>query len=173
MKSLFFCLLFAIGALQVQAQDRWLYWKYKDYNGSMSFKAPRMAIATGSLFLKQKSDRKLLRKVHNVSTMIFEDGSPVSNRDIRRFERKARRRNLDELITVKDGDEQVRILAKSNRKSIRKLVIMVNSPEDGFVMVSIKGKLKFSDINKVIKRYEGKKSLPKIPDLIQLPTDRA
>jgi hypothetical protein len=85
MKYLLFALLTISVAATTQAQDRWLYWKYKDYDGSVTFTVPRVAIGTGSLFIKQKSERKMLRRVHKVRTMIFEDGSPLADQDIKRF----------------------------------------------------------------------------------------
>ncbi len=178
MKHLLFCLLFLGVTLTAQSQDRWLYWKYKDYDGSMSFTVPRLAIGTGSLFLKQKSERKMLRRVHKVRTMIFEDGSPLNDRDLKKFMRKAKRHHLEEMITVRDGQTHVRVLAKSTRRNaLKKVVVFVNSPDDGFVMVSVKGKIKMSDVNKLFSKFKGKKGDGSddkiIPDILHLNTEKA
>ena len=176
MKHLILSLALLFAALTAQSQDRWLYWKYKDYNGSVSFMVPRIAVGTGSLFLKEKSDRKMLRRVHKVRTMIFEDGTPVTSRDIRRFDRKAKRNHLEEIIMVRDGKTHVKILAKTRRSTLKKVVIFVNSPEDGFVMVSLKGKIRMADLNALIKKFgsdKNKKHDFKIPEIIKIPTDRA
>ena len=178
MNKILFCLLFIGFAATSQAQDRWLYWKYKDYDGSISFTVPRVVIGTGSLFIKQKSDRKMLRRVHKVRTMIFEDGSPMKDRDIKKFTRKAKRRNLEEIVTVREGKTHVRVLAKTTRRdALKKVVVFVSSPEDGFVMVSVKGKVKMSDVNKLFKKYVNKKGGGKekdiIPDILKIDTEKA
>ena len=177
MKYLLFCLLFISIGATIQAQDRWLYWKYKDYDGSLTFTVPRVAIGTGSLFLKQKSERKMLRRVHKVRTMIFEDGSPLVDRDIKKFTRKAKRRHLEEIITVRDGKTHVRVLAKTTRSNaLRKVVVFVSSPDDGFVMVSVKGKIKMSDINQLFTKFNGKKGKDGkkiIPDILKIDTEKA
>jgi hypothetical protein len=164
-----------------QAQDRWLYWKYKDYNGSISFAVPRWAIHTGSWFLNEKSDRKLLRRVHKARVMVFEDGTPVSDRDVRRFNRKAKRHHLEEILTVRDGKTRVQVMARERRNALRKVVVFVNSPEDGFVMVSLKGKLRIDDVNKAVKKIRQKEKKdsnesndkPLIPNVVKMPVDRA
>lgn len=176
MRYLLFCLVILFSAGQLSAQDRWLYWKYKDYSGGINFSVPRLAIGAGSLFLKERSERKLMRQVHKVRTLVFEDGNPLSGRDIRRFERKARRRHLEDLIMVRDGSTHVHIMAKERRQALRKVVVFVSSPEDGFVMVSIKGKIKFADMNRIIGKIAKDKdgSIQKsLPSVIKIPTDRA
>jgi hypothetical protein len=179
MKYLIFALLMISAAATTQAQDRWLYWKYKDYDGSITFTVPRVAIGTGSLFIKQKSERKMLRRVHKVRTMIFEDGSPLADRDIKRFTNKAKRHHLEEIVTVRNGKTHVRVLAKTTRRNaLRKVVVFVNSPDDGFVMVSVKGKIKMTDVNQLFTKFNGKKGGGQngkkiIPDLLKIDTGKA
>jgi Domain of unknown function (DUF4252) len=165
------CMLLGMSSIAT-AQDRWLYWKYKDYDKGINFIVPRFAIMPGSLFLKNKEERQLMRRVHKVRMLIFEDGTPISNRDIRRFDRKARRRGLEDIIFVRDGQTRVKIMAKERRGILRKAVVFVNSPDDGFFMISIKGRLKMKDINEVIKRArkqqgEEDNPLPKIPEVLR------
>ncbi|MEY3240764.1 MAG: hypothetical protein RIR11_2202 [Bacteroidota bacterium] len=156
MKHILFCLLFLGTAFTAQSQDRWLYWKYKDYDGGMNFTVPRLAIGAGSVFLKEKGERQMLRRLHKVRTLIFEDGSPLSGRDLKRFGRKAKRNGLEEIVTVREGKMRVQIMAKNKGTTLKKVVVFVNDPEDGFFMISIKGKLKITDVNKLLKKYNKK-----------------
>lgn len=156
MKHILFCLLFLGTAFTAQSQDRWLYWKYKDYDGGMNFTVPRLAIGAGSVFLKEKGERQMLRRLHKVRTLIFEDGSPLSGRDLKRFGRKAKRNGLEEIVTVREGKMRVQIMAKNRGNTLKKVVVFVNDPEDGFFMISIKGKLKITDVNKLLKKYNKK-----------------
>lgn len=172
MKKLLICLSILFAAGGVQAQDYWLYWKYKDYDGGINFAVPRWAVGFGSVFAKDKNDRKMIRKIHRVRLMVFEDGSPVSQRDMKKFNRKARRRHLEEILTIRDGKTRVQVLAKERRNTLRKVVVFVSDPEDGFFMVSLRGKLKIDEISKALKRIRKDKDEDEgleIPDVLKFP----
>lgn len=166
-----FCL--AITALSIQAQDYGLYWKYKDYDG-VALTIPSAAIDIGSWFVDEKTDRVLLRKVNKVRVMVFEDASPVKKKDLKKFDRRAKRKHLDDLVYVRDGKTHVRIMAKEKRKAIRKVVVLVQSP-DTFVLVSVKGYLRLDDINRIIEKYGNEKKKdgePIVPPSVKIPVYR-
>lgn len=159
--------------IALQAQDYGLYWKYKDYDGSIAVSIPRWATFVGSAFIDEKEDRQLVRKIRKVRVLFFEEENPFSNRDIRKFHRKAKRRNLDELVTVRSGKTHVSVLVKEKRAIIRKVVVLFKSDE-GSGLVTVRGKFNLNEINKVIQESEksGKKdkelsipNLPKVPVL--------
>ncbi len=165
------CLFFS--TLTAQAQDYGLYWKYKDYDG-ISFTVPSTLIDIGSWFVEEKSERKMLRKINKVRVMYFEDGSPLTERDLRRFHRKAKRRHLEDLVYVREGKTHVRVMAKERRDALRKIVVFVQSPEE-FVLVTVKGRLRWDDINRVIEKYgkDAKKDgKPLVPPVIKVPVSR-
>lgn len=169
--ALSICLLFSIVA--ANAQDYGLYWKYKDYDG-ISLTVPSVAIDIGSWFVEEKTDRVLLRKINKVRVMAFEDNNPVTDRDLKRFDRKARHRNLEDLVYFREGKTHVRILAKERRNVIRKVVVLVQSPEE-FVLVSVKGRFRLDDINKVLDKYgkdKKKDGKPLMPPGVKVPVSR-
>jgi Domain of unknown function (DUF4252) len=174
MRIIFFSCFITFLTSSAMAQDYGLYWKYKDYKG-ISLTVPSVAIDMGSWFVKDKEDRQLMRHVNKVRVMVFEGASPITKRDMRKFDRKAKRKKLEELITVHTGDTDVRIMVKERRKAIRKMVVLVHTKEE-FVMVSVKGKLKWNDINKLIKKYgkdiKGKDDKPVIPPSVKVPVFR-
>lgn len=176
MRNLLFIATLLFFSTIVSGQDYGLYWKYKDYGG-ITFSVGSPLIDLGSLFLDEKSERKLLRKVNKVRVMVFEDETnPVTEKDLNKFARKAKRRHLDELITIRDGKTRVMIYGKERRGAFRKLVILVQSPEE-FIMVSVKGNLKWKEVNKVLEKYSKQKKdkpgkdSPKTP--IKIPVIRA
>lgn len=167
------CLLFAANTLS--AQDGWLYWKYKDYDG-MALTVPGWLVEAGSWFLPEKAERKLMRRVDKVRFMMFEnDANPVSERDMKRFTRKAHRRNLEDLVVVRDGKTHVRVMGKERRNSLRKVVVLVHSPEE-FVFVSVKGRLRWNDINHIMDKYDKEKKHPEdkplVPPVVKIPVSR-
>ena len=175
MKAICFFITLFLSTQALQAQDFGLYWKYKDYDGGIGVTIPRWATFIGAAFVDEKEDRKLVRKIRKARVLFFEDASPFSQRDVKRFARKAKRRNLDEMVTVRTGKTFVSVLVKERRNAIRKVVVLVNSPE-GSGIVSVKGKFRLDELNRVIEESSKKSKKdgnPTIPNLPKVPVIRA
>ena len=174
MKIFLFSLLLLMGTQCLQAQDYHLYWKYKDYDGAIPVTAPGWLIEAGSWFVPEKAHRKIMRHVNKVRVLAFEGQSPITDRDRRKFEKRAARRHLEDLMVVRDGKTHVRILARDRGVVLRKLVVFVQSPET-FALVTVKGRLRLDDINTVLQEASKKsKGTPKniIPEIIDVPVKR-
>jgi hypothetical protein len=175
-KSIQLLVAFFLTINVLQAQDFGLYWKYKDYDGAVAVSLPRWTTFVGSAFVDEKVDRKLVRKIQKARVLFFEDASPFSQRDLKKFVRRSKRRGLDELITVRADKTNVRVLVKSRGSIIKKVVVFFSSPE-GAGLVTVKGKFRLDEINRVIEKSE-KKGKKKgegitIPDLPKVPVIRA
>ena len=176
MKKIIFSLSLLFFCHLIQAQDYGLYWKYKDYDGAIAVSVPDFLMEMGSWFIDEKDGRSVLQKVNKARVLVFsENQNPVTERDMRRFNRRAKRRHLEELLMVRQGKTQVHVMAKERRKALRKLVILVNTPEE-FALVTVKGNLRWDDISKIIDKYgkdkEGKNKKPLIPDALKIPVKR-
>lgn len=154
MKHLLLAIGLLLSASLAFAQDFGLYWKYKDYDG-VCLTMGRAAFDIGSLFLKKDEGRAFVHRMKKLRVMVFEGQSPITDRDMRRFDRKARRRHLEDVLTVREGKTHVRILAKERRNALRKAVVLVRSPEEA-VLVSLKGKFRFDDLQQLLKKHGGK-----------------
>ncbi|MFN0014078.1 MAG: DUF4252 domain-containing protein [Saprospiraceae bacterium] len=150
MKTAIIFLLLTLSGFCLQAQDMGLYWKYKDYDGAMSFSVPRLLIHAGSWFLDEKTDRELLRKVHKVRILAFEKGEcPVTDAEIQSFAQEAERSKLEVLLTIRDKDTRFWVYAKERGDAVRKIVVLVKSPEE-FGLVSIFGNFQYDDIGELV-----------------------
>lgn len=173
MKQLFLASILSLFGAGLMAQDHGMYWKYKDYDGAISITAPRWVIHAGSWFVDKKADRKLVRKVRKARVLVFEDqNNPVSELDMQRFYQKAKRRNLEELLTIRDKETRVWVWAKERRNAIRKVVVLVREPET-FALVSVRCKLKFDELgellNRIPKEQKGKEQdgRPLLPENVR------
>ena len=168
--------VFFLTSNALQAQDFGLYWKYKDYDGAVAVSLPRWTTFIGSAFVDEKADRKLVRKIHKARVLFFEEASPFSQRDLKKFVRRSKRRGLDELITVRADKTNVRIMAKTRGSTIKKVVVLFSSP-DGAGLVTVRGKFRLDEINRVIEKSKkaGKKKGEdiSIPNLPKVPVSRA
>lgn len=155
MKPLLLCvILLTCLSTKTLAQDFGLYWKYKDYDG-ICFTMGRAAFDIGSLFLKEDKGRAFVHRIKKLRVMVFEGYSPITDRDMRRFERKARRRHLEDIVTVRQGKTHVRVMAKERRSTLRKAVVIVRSPEET-AFVSVKGNFRLDDLQQFLKKHGGK-----------------
>ena len=174
MKSIIFSLLLLASVLPTQAQDFGLYWKYKDYDG-ISLTVGRAVFDVASLFVKEEEGGDLIHRVQKVRVMVFPDHSPITDRDMRRFDRKAKRRHLDDMVMVREGKTHVRVMAKDRGTALRKLVVFVRTPEES-VFVSVKGKLRWDDLEKVLEKYGGdtlkNKKGKVLPPVVKVPVSR-
>ena len=152
MKPFLICLILSLFGLQMHAQDKRLYWKYKDFDGAISVTVPGWAIHAGSWFLGEKSDRKLIRKVRKARVLVFEDqDNPITTGDMLRFKKKAQKRHLEELLSVKSKGTRVHVWAKERGDALRKIVVLVYE-ENTFALVSLRGKLRFDEIGPLLDR---------------------
>lgn len=160
-------LLLVLGELS--AQDAKLYWKYKDYDG-VGFTLGWPLVDIASSFVDERDDRRWLHRINKVRVLVFEDvRNPIRERDMRRFNRRAARRHLEDLLLVRDGKTHVRVLAKERRNILRKVVVLTQSPE-AFVLLSMRGKVHWEDILKAMKKYDHdaeKEDRPLIPAVIR------
>lgn len=142
-----------------QSQERLLCWKYGLFSGGMHFAIPRAVTFTGAAFVRQKEERLLVRRVHNLRVLIASPEQTIRPKDLNRYIKRAKRRQLEEIITVRDGNTHVRILAKTRKEALRKVVVLVASPEDGLILFSLRGKLRMKDLNKVLQKVPLKKDV--------------
>jgi len=155
---------------KLSAQDGRLYWKYKDYDG-VGFTVNRTGIDIASWFLDDRDDRVWLRRINKVRVLVFDDvRNPITERDMRRFNRRASRHHLEDMLMVRDGKTHVRVLAKERRNALRKVVLLTQSPET-FVLLTLKGKIRWDDVMKAmdkINKEDKKESKPLIPAAIRI-----
>lgn len=151
MKQFLFCLILTLLGINANAQDRGLYWKYKDYDGAIALSVPRWVIHAGSWFVEEKTDRKLIRKVRKMRVLVFEDQlSPVTKGDVEKFSRKARKRHLESMMSIREQQTRVEVWAKERRNKLRKVVILVREPET-FALVSFRTKMHMDEIGQLLK----------------------
>jgi hypothetical protein len=172
MKAIFLtAALLMLGSGTVLGQDHKLYWKYKDYDGAVALSVPGFAVDFASWFVKDKDDRRLMRKLDKVRVLVFENPSPVTARDLARFNRKAKRRHLDELLYVREGQTRIQVMGRERGNAIRKFVVLVQSPDE-FVLVSFKGRFRYTDIQQMMDKFgkDAKKDgKPVVPPVVKVP----
>jgi hypothetical protein len=117
--------------------------KYRFKEGVTSITIPGWVIGLASnLGDLQKEERELLRCIDKVRILTIEDNDLNARTNFHKefYRSISQNPELEELLVVRDGDEQVTIFGKASEKSIDELLILVGGDDN--VMIYVKGRLK-------------------------------
>jgi hypothetical protein len=117
--------------------------KYRFKEGVTSITIPGWVIGLASNFGDlQKEERELLRCIDKVRILTIEDNDLNARTNFHKefYRSISQNPELEELLVVRDGDEQVTIFGKASEKSIDELLILVGGDDNA--MIYVKGRLK-------------------------------
>jgi hypothetical protein len=164
----FFLLLSFCAVLSAQRGVRSIYRKYKrSGTENVHFMLPRPAFWVASIFPKHRDERKLVRTVKNIRLLVAEGDVDISPAETQKMLTRAEAAGFEPLLFVRDGNTRVSINAKERKGKIKGLFIIVQEPDE-FVLISLRTKLKMSDLDALITRMNEEKKLNdvKIPVLL-------
>lgn len=169
--------LFLTTAGQAQRGVNAIYREYKHAGDErIHFKVPGFVFWLASQFGENRTERRLIRSVRNVKLLVIEKGNPITPAETDKMIRRVEKSGLENLIMVRDGSTRVHIMVREKKGKIRNLLILVNE-EDEFVLISMRTRLRISDLNDLLemlqKQRKDKKPLPlpipkpaKKPDMV-------
>jgi Domain of unknown function (DUF4252) len=158
MKKIFVSILFVTSISVAHAQkylDRFFN-KYKQENAATSFAMGRPGLWLSAAFSGDKDAAGWLDKISAIRLLAL-DNQHISglDDDVAVLDRKLERDHFDELLTVRDGKSNVKILAKQDAKFIRNVVLLVNDEND-FVLVHLTGRFSYNDLSKIQSAFSSK-----------------
>jgi hypothetical protein len=147
MKNLIFlaCLLFA--GLQANAQSQGIdrfFEKYKSAEGKTNVQIEGDFIKFIANFAND-DENEVMKKITKIRVLVMEEENPVQKSDYDRLMSDMKSERFEELIKVRDGKDRVDIYVKDESDIITDVAVLVNGEED-FVLLSIEGNLKMSDL---------------------------
>ena len=113
-----------------------------------------------------------LRKITKLRVLSMDEGNIVERADYNRLIKNVQSDRFEDLMYFKEGDSDVKILIREGASAVTD-ILMVISGDDHFTLLSLEGRLKFSDIQnlnldidiegtehlgKVSKRKDGRKT---------------
>lgn len=117
--------------------------KYRFKDGVTSFSVPGWVISIASRWGDlEKEERELLRSIDKVKILTIEDNELNAKSNFHRefYHTISKNPDLEELMVVRNENEQVTIFGKASEKSIEEMLILVSGNENA--MVYIKGRIK-------------------------------
>ena len=153
MKKVMMMAVLAFMTMTVQAQmsvDR-LMRKYKHSPKAEYVHVPKMMMSLAKAIKTGDADdySKYIKHINSIKVLDMEDCSKAVKQRFFKDVARLKKAGYKELMTIKEADEQTVILAKRNKRRIKELVI-VDSDDDDAALIQIMGKIKNSEIQKIV-----------------------
>lgn len=134
--------------------------KYRFKDGVTTISVPGWLIHTAAMWGDMdREERDLLRSIDKVKVLTIEDKelNARSNLHAEFYEKVRKRGDLEELLVVRDGNEQVTIFGKTDDDTIKEMLILIGGDENAIVY--LKGRLKPELITNLMKENSDNKFL--------------
>lgn len=112
---------------------------------------------------EDKEDGNLLERVTNLRLMIMDDGSLVKRNDYRQLLKNLKKEKFEELMQIKDQGSSVDFFFREDGDMVTDVIISVHD-EGGFILLSLEGLFKFSDLNDLNIDMQGAEHLKRLPE---------
>ncbi len=153
MKKVMMMAVLAFMTMTVQAQmsvDR-LMRKYKHSPKAEYVHVPKMMMSLAKAIKTGDADdyTKYLKHIDSIKVLDMEDCSKAVKQQFFKDVARLKTAGYEELMTVKEADEQTVIMVKRSKTGIKELVI-IDSDDDDAALIQILGNIKNSEIQKII-----------------------
>lgn len=166
MKNILIILLFtALTPIATQAQSsvNKFFYEHSNHEGAISVDVGGLLIKmVARIAAEEHEATKILADINRLQVLVLEDENPITNKEMRGFISKLQKDKFEELMTVREGDTNINFFIKEKKDMITSVLILVKEA-DNFIMLNLRGKIKFSDLQKLDFDVEGSEHFKKIP----------
>lgn len=140
------------------------YNKYKDMDGVENVRLQGWLIKLASSFADEDPDAKrLLKKITQLRILTMDQGNLVSQQEYNNLIKNIKQDHFEDLFLIKDNGQNVQFLIREKGDTITDVIMLV-SGGDEFVLLSLEGVLKFSDLNNLNIEVDGSDHFKKLPE---------
>lgn len=156
--ALFFC----SGLFAQKSALYEFYNKYKDRENVVDIKIGGLLVKMAATFSDDDEARQILKKVDRLRLLSVEDDNPVSQEDFKDLTRRIQTESYEHLIQIKEKDQHIDFFIKEKGDKISEVLLFVNE-KDSFLMLSIQGNFKFSDLQNLHPDVDGGDKFQHLP----------
>ena len=139
------------------------YNKYKDLESVTDIKLNGWVLKLASTFTDEEDAEKILKKITQLRVLVMEEGNLVTKEEYKSLVKSVKKDQFAELFKVKEEGQNIEFMIREEKDLITDVLILVNG-EDQFVLLSLEGKLKFSDLNDLNIEIDGGEHFQKLPE---------
>jgi hypothetical protein len=93
----------------------------------------------------------------------MDDGNLVTPKEYQKLLKNMRKNGFEELFRVREGHEDVGLYIREEHQKVTNVLLTVHG-QDNFILLSLEGLLKFSDLNDLHLDIEGMEHFENLPD---------
>lgn len=165
MKNIFFSMVILCLPLSIFCQPKSIEQFYNKYKGMEEVTSINLSGQLINMVFTSADPEtgELASKISQVRLLIVEEGAVVKGKDYKQFLKNVKKDDFEELIRFKDGGDAIDFHLKEESGTITNVLITVRG-DDGFVLLSLEGLFKFSDLNDFNLDIEGAEYLKRLPE---------
>lgn len=140
------------------------YHKYQNLEGVEDIKLQGWLIKLAARFADEDPEAKrLLRKITQLRILTMDNGNLVTPQEYNTLVNNIKKDAFEDLFMIKDNGQNIQFLIREKGDTITDLILLV-SGNDEFVLLSLEGALKFSDLNDLNIEVDGSEHFKKLPE---------
>lgn len=106
---------------------------------------------------------KIIDKITQLRILTMDDGNLVTPKEYQKLLKNMRQNGFEELFRVREGHEDMGLYIREENKKVTNVLLTVHG-QDNFILLSLEGLLKFSDLNDLHLDIEGLEHFENLPD---------
>ena len=114
-------------------------------------------------YADEGKEKEMLQKITKLRVMIMEDGNLVNKTDYSDLIKDIRKDDFEPFMNIKEGSDKIDLYLRDDGETITNVLVLVNGDEE-FVLLSLEGNLKFSDLNDINFDVKNGEIFKKIPE---------
>lgn len=148
---------------QSQKSINAFYKKYMQYENVTNVNLQGWVLKMAADYADESKEKEILQKITKLRVMVMEDDNLIKQEDLQQLKKDVKTEEYYDLMQIKEGKANIDFLVRQIGDEITDVLVLVNDI-DGFVLLSLEGNFKFSDLNDLQFDIEGADYLQKIPD---------
>ena len=115
-------------------------------------------------FSDEEEATRILQNISFLRVLVMSEGNLVKPQDLKTFIRDLKKDAFENLMQIRNEGARVEILIREDGDTITDVVALINSDEESFILLSLEGRIRFSDLNNLHIDVEGLEHFKKIPE---------
>lgn len=165
MKNIIVFIVLCLSPLFLKAQNgnvKAFYDKYMGYENVTNVSLQGWVLKMAADFADEETGEQLLKKITKLRVMVMDDQNLVSKNDYQNLVKGIKKDRFEKLMEIKDGGERIDFFIQEDGDEISNLLMLINGADE-FILVSLEGNLKFSDLKELNFEIDGGNHFKKIP----------
>lgn len=166
MRTILLYALLAILPAMLNGQSKYItqfYNHYKAQEEVTNLNLRGFVLSLASTFTDDEDARKILRKVSHLRLLMMEDENLVSPEAYTSLIRGIKSDHFEELMLLREERQRIEFFLREDGETITDVLMLLHGDGE-FLMLSLEGAFKFSDLNDLKIDIDGGEHFSKIPD---------